>query len=52
MHENLTATPEEVERARDSYASEELQVDDNAAVIHADDGVWVAAWVWLPREEE
>lgn len=39
-----------IDRARDLYSltTEDIQIDDFAAVSHGDDGAWVAAWVWLP----
>lgn len=27
-----------------------VEVDDISKVSEADDGVWVAAWVWVPNE--
>lgn len=44
------ATPEEIERARSEYADDDINIDDGAAASRADDGVWVAAWVWLSEE--
>jgi hypothetical protein len=37
--------------ARDMYASDDVEIDDNPKLSHADDGVWVAAWVWVSRED-
>ena len=37
--------------AREIWASENLEIDDGALISESDDGVWVAAWVWVPKEE-
>lgn len=39
-----------VEKARKQYAepsSNDVEVDDDAAISRADDGTWVQAWLWL-----
>lgn len=42
------ATEEDIERARAEYArANRIDIDSNAHVSQADDGVWVQAWVWL-----
>jgi hypothetical protein len=41
------ATDLEIERARDEYGTEDIEIDGNAKASRAEDGVWVAAWVWL-----
>lgn len=43
------ATPDEIDEARRLYASvtEGIEIDDNATTSRADEGSWVAAWVWL-----
>lgn len=46
------ATPEEIQRARRQYGSDDIEIDDNAAASRGDDGFWVAAWVWLPNPKE
>ena len=33
------------EKARSQYA--DINIDDGAAVLLADTGAWVAAWVWV-----
>lgn len=43
------ATVDEVIEARMNYASDEIEIDEEPAVSRADDGVWVAAWVWLSK---
>lgn len=37
--------------ARERYATDNLEVDEDAELSHADDGVWVGAWVWLPHDD-
>lgn len=46
------ATRSEILLAREAYGSDDVQIDDNALASRAEDGsgVWVSAWVWLPRE--
>jgi hypothetical protein len=44
-----------VEKARAEYAvgsDDNLEVDDGALLSVADEGTWVAAWVWIANEEE
>jgi len=41
-----------VERARELYGDDDLTVDDDAVVSDADGGAWVAAWVWVPDDNE
>ena len=55
MEENTTpddslATVEELDRARNMYANDDIGIDDGAKASRADEGVWVAAWVRLPNE--
>ncbi len=54
MCDDNEATLDEVIEARMLYASDEIEIDEEPAVSRADDGVWVAAWVWLakPVKEE
>lgn len=40
-----------LERAKEQYGSDDIQFDDDAAVSEVDDGHWVAAWVWVAKEE-
>lgn len=50
----------EIDRARDDYAmgsDDDIEIDDRPAVSAGDDGVWIAAWVWVrfennPDDEE
>lgn len=37
--------------ARDEYASDDVEIDDNPSISRADDGTWVSAWVWVPDAE-
>jgi hypothetical protein len=37
-----------IDLARDRHGNEELQIDEDAVISEADDGAWVAAWVWIP----
>lgn len=45
------ATIEQIEAARDEYGSDDIEIDDDAGTSSADDGTWVQAWVWLPKED-
>lgn len=45
------ATDDEIRQARELYGSDEIEIDDNAAASRADEGIWVAAWVWLSAED-
>jgi len=44
------ASPELVREARETYGSDDIQIDDDAAVAAGDEGVWVQAWVWVKSE--
>jgi len=48
------AAPDEIAQARDIYADDNLEIDDDARVSRpgADNGVWVAAWVWVPAADD
>jgi len=38
--------------ARDEFGSDELVIDANAQVIdNEDDGYWVEAWIFVPKDE-
>ncbi len=39
----------EIEKARQGYATDDLEIDDNPLVSVTDDSVWVAAWIRVPR---
>ncbi len=38
--------------ARSIHASDEIEIDSDALASRADDGTWVGAWVWVPRDDE
>lgn len=52
---NLTSREEKAYyRAMERYVTpdeENIQIDGNCRFSHADKGVWVQAWVWVPDEE-
>jgi hypothetical protein len=39
------------EAARARWVNDDLQIDEDAVVSLAEEGAWVAAWVWVPEEE-
>ena len=39
----------EAERCYTLDSNNDIEIDDCPQVRRSDDGVWVAAWVWLPR---
>lgn len=41
----------EIEKAREIFETDDIEIDDSPAVSVADDGVWVSAWVWVPSRE-
>lgn len=41
-----------VRQAREMYESESIQIDADAKLSEATDGIWVQAWVWVPTEEQ
>ncbi len=48
---------EAIAAAREIYAAgsdDNIEIDDNPNLSHAESGVWVAAWVWVayPQGEE
>lgn len=49
IKEERAACANEIQQARDTYANDELEIDDEPLVSIADDGVWVGAWVWVPK---
>lgn len=51
LPDNL-ATPAEIAEAREMYGSDEINIDEGARASRADDGTWVAAWVWVPYQTE
>jgi len=43
---------ETIAAARNNYCTEDIEIDDEPMVSIGDEGVWVAAWVWVPIESE
>ena len=42
------------QRARDLYvvcSDNEIEIDDDAQISESDEGFWVSAWVYVPKEE-
>lgn len=53
-HISNPARPLLIELAQEHYANEDemqIQIDDDAELSEADEGTWVAAWVWLPSQD-
>jgi hypothetical protein len=46
MNENL----EIIEAARELYECDQLDIDDDAQVLHTENGYWVQAWVWIEKQ--
>lgn len=46
---DLRATPEELDRARAIYGSDEIEIDEGAFTSRCEEenGLWVSAWVWV-----
>jgi hypothetical protein len=40
-----------ISKARELYASDETEIDDDPAVSHGDCGCWVAAWVFVSFDD-
>jgi formylmethanofuran dehydrogenase subunit E len=58
MQTSTTPTPAQTDdqhwrdKARETYAlSDDISIDEDATISHAENGCWVAAWVWVPDEE-
>ena len=45
--DQFKATAEQVQAARAQYATDEMEVDDDASTSPGEDGVWVSAWLWV-----
>lgn len=41
------ATAEEIAAARDNHVSDDVMIDDDARVSHADTGYYVEGWLWV-----
>lgn len=46
------ADPALREAAHDQYGTDEIEIDDEPAIASASGGTWVAAWVWMPDDED
>ena len=40
--------------ARDIYcdSSCDIEIDDDASLSEGEEGTWVMAWVWVPKEDQ
>ena len=45
------ATSRVVQAANDMYASDLVEIDPETVVSESDEGAWVMAWVWVPKED-
>lgn len=44
-----------INRARELYADksdDNIEIDSNAQLSETDNGTWVQAWVWVPKDDE
>lgn len=41
-----------LQRARDEYACDEVNIDEDALLSIGDGGAWVQAWVWVADETD
>lgn len=49
----MNMKPEEIiEKAREMYGSTEVEIDNSPILSVCDEGAWVQAWVWVPKEDE
>jgi hypothetical protein len=48
--ERKAATPLEIQVARQLFQTDDVEIDDDAAVSISPDGTWVSAWVWIGTE--
>ena len=47
------ATPDERAAALAIHENgDELEIDEDALASRTEDGTWVQAWVWVPKDEE
>lgn len=53
LHDSVSlAGPRLVERARDEYQTDEIEIDDDAVQSRGDDpGTFVSAWIWVADPE-
>lgn len=40
-----------VNKARSLYGTDDLEIDGDAKVSLGENGAWIAAWVFVPKEE-
>jgi hypothetical protein len=52
MTEILFATDAELDKARELYETDEVNIDGNAEVSPGSDGTWVQAWVLIPADTD
>lgn len=45
------ATSKVAQAANDMYASDLVEIDPETVVSESDEGAWVMAWVWVPKED-
>lgn len=43
--------PRAISEARDQYACDEIEVDDDARLSIGDNGLWVSAWLWIYNQD-
>jgi len=48
----LFATDAEMDKAREMYQTDDIQIDENAEVSPSGDGTWIQAWVLIPGDTE
>jgi hypothetical protein len=44
-----------LEKARDRYArdsDDDIEIDDDAKLSETENGTWVQAWVWVPKDAD
>jgi hypothetical protein len=39
-----------ISRAEEIYCNDDVEIDPDCFLSHADGGLWVSAWVWVPDE--
>lgn len=48
----FSATPQEIEKAKDLYQTDEIEIDDfDVMTSPSDNGIWVSAWVWVSDKD-
>jgi hypothetical protein len=41
-----------ISQAQAMYCDDDIEIDDEPKLSHAEQGCWVQAWVWVPLDEE